>query len=335
LTPKRRIIPVFVPHLGCPHQCVFCNQRRISGAQSPATGKTVREALEKGLAGIPAGPDVCLAFYGGSFTAIPAGEQEELLGAALPFLRSGALASVRVSTRPDCVDGAALGRLARFGVKTVELGVQSMCPEVLRASKRGHTPEDAARAAALVRAAGFELVLQMMTGLPEDTPERSMETARRLIAMKPDGVRIYPTVVVKDTELYDLWRAGLYREHTVEDAVALCARLAELFGAAGIPVIRMGLNPTEELSAGGAAAGAYHPAFGELVRSRLYLAREAALLSDADRGKDVTLLVGRGRVSEAVGQRRCNVLALTERFGLRSLRVREGGAAEMEVLRAD
>ncbi len=330
---KRSIIPVFVPHLGCPYLCVFCDQNRISGSLRPATADTVRAALDEGLAKLPDGTAACLAFYGGSFTAIPENEQRALLDAAAPYLADGRLESIRLSTRPDCIDGEKLALLRRSGVRTVELGVQSMCPEVLEASGRGHTAADVVSAAKMVKDAGFELILQMMTGLPGDTPERSIYTARRLIEMKPDGVRIYPTVVVKGTTLYDMWRSGTYAEHTVEDATRLGAVLLDMFDEAGIPVIRFGLNPTEDLSGGEAAAGAYHPALRELAEGQRYLKRERALLSENDRGADVVFGVAPGKISAAVGQHRCNAAALKDEFGLGSVRFAECEAEGMEVVR--
>ncbi len=314
--------------------CVFCNQRRISGEQHPASAGDVERAVAEGLARLPAGTPVTLAFYGGSFTAIPAAEQEELLGAAQPFLSRGEIAGIRLSTRPDAIDDAVLERLRRFGVRTVELGVQSMDEEVLRLSERGHTPEDARRAAKMVREAGFELILQMMTGLPGDTPERSLMTAREFCSLRPDGVRIYPTVIIRETPLYDMWTSGAYQEHTVEEAVGLCAQLAEIFDASGIPVIRLGLNPTEELSAGDAAGGAYHPALGELVLSRRYLARERELLGPSDAGRVVTFLVPKGRTSAATGQHRANVSALMGEFCLKGVKFTESDLPPLTVRRA-
>ena len=325
---RKNVIPVFVPHAGCPHACVFCNQRRISGAAEPATAETVRRAI----AAWRGGP--CdLAFYGGSFTAIPTDRQEELLEAAQPFLALHPGNSLRLSTRPDAVDAQTLDRLKRYGVGTVELGVQSMDGRVLTLSRRGHTAKDAERAAALVREAGLALILQMMTGLPGDTPDASRYTAERLIDLRPDGVRIYPTVVVRDTELCEAYRAGRYREHTVEDAVSLCASLVKLFDRAGVPVIRLGLNPTEELSGGAAVAGAYHPALGELVYQRLMLERARALLRGTDcAGCAAELGVPRGRVSLLVGQHRAGKRALMREFGLTDLRVRESDGDEIVIL---
>lgn len=319
MTARARIIPIFVPHLGCPNDCVFCNQRRISGAQAPASAMSVRAELTAALGRLSAGESAQLAFYGGSFTAIPAAEQEELLLAAQPFI--GRLSGIRLSTRPDAISGEILDRLERFGVDTIELGAQSMRDKVLTQSRRGHTADDVRKAAVMIKERGFKLILQMMTGLPGDDPEGAVYTARELRKLAPDGVRIYPTVIVRDTELYELWKKGEYREHSVEDAVSVCAELLPIFE--GIPIIRLGLNPTDDLSGGDAVGGAYHPALGELVYSRVMREKIAALLVDLPEGSDVEIGVHACRVSQAVGQRRQNIEQLTRRFALRSLRVRE------------
>ena len=317
MTPRRRILPIFVPHAGCPNDCVFCNQKRISGSLLPASAETVRAAVSA----IAPGSGYELAFYGGSFTAMPEAEQEELLAATVPARQSGAVATLRVSTRPDAVTEEKLARLRRYGVETVELGAQSMCDEVLRRSGRGHTSLDTVKAAKLVKDAGFTLILQMMTGLPGSDDTRDIASARAIAALLPDGVRVYPTVILRNTPLYDLWQAGEYREHTVEDAVRVCARILSIFEDAEIPVIRMGLNPSDELSGGGAAGGAYHPALGELVRARLWRDRAEALLSGIEPGADAVLAVSPNRVSVMTGQHRCNLSYLQERFSLRSVRV--------------
>ena len=332
MSARAYIVPVFVPHWGCPHACVFCNQRRISGANKPAAAGDVKNAIHQAAAFLPKGGKRQLAFYGGSFTAIPEAQQEALLAEAKAALDRGEIDAIRLSTRPDAIDEAVVERLRRYGVETVELGAQSMDAEVLRLSERGHTAADVERASKLLKEAGFRLILQMMTGLPGDTPEKDMETARRLIALKPDGVRIYPTVIVKDTPLYDMWRAGTYPEHTVEDAVVVCAALLPMFDAAGIPVIRLGLNPTEELSNGAAVAGAYHPALGELVRSRVLRNRAEALLRDVPPGSRVTLTVGKGKTSQMAGQHGGNIAYLTGRFSLASLKIREDPAESGDFL---
>lgn len=331
MTAKNSIIPVFVPHLGCPNDCVFCNQRRISGETEPATAQTVKDAIQAAAALTPSGTKRQLAFYGGSFTAIPECMQTELFEAARPYYESGVISSIRLSTRPDAIDGAVLRRLEKYGVETVELGAQSMCDEVLRLSGRGHSSEDVCNASRLIKASGFKLILQMMTGLPGDSDERAAETAERIIALSPDGVRIYPTVIVRDTALYDLWKAGKYTEHTVEDAVRVCAKIAPMFDAAGIPIIRMGLNPTEDLSGGDAVAGAYHPALGELVRSRIMLEKARDILSQTAAGSRIALLVNRSDVSKMSGQHRCNVKALVSEFSLKELKISESDVKSGEI----
>ena len=330
MSARADVIPVFVPHLGCAQHCVFCNQRRISVQKRPATAGEVRAAIENAKS-IPRGEKRELAFYGGSFTAIPVKMQEELLGAAKAALDAGEIDAIRLSTRPDAIDEQTLKRLKACGVETVELGAQSMDDTVLAASKRGHTAGDVFRASAMVKAAGFRLILQMMTGLPGDTPGRCVETARRIIKCAPDGVRIYPTVIVRDTELYELWQAGDYREHSVADAVSICARIVPLFERAGIPVIRLGLNPTEELSAGAAVAGAYHPALGELVKSRILYNRACALLKDAAPGSRAALEVHPAQLSQMIGQHRQNLTKLKERFQLADVTVCPGDCEMGEI----
>ena len=323
MSARESIIPVFVPHLGCPNDCVFCNQRRISGEQLPAGPDTVKNAIESAAAFLPKGEKRQLAFYGGSFTAIPVCQQEALLAVAKEYMDRGEIHSIRLSTRPDAIDDAVLQRLRFYGVETIELGAQSLDEAVLILSGRGHTAEDVVKASELIKARGFKLILQMMTGLPGDSPEKDIDTAKKMIALAPDGVRIYPTVIVRDTALYDMWQAGEYAEHSVEDAVQVCARLLPMFEAAGIPVIRLGLNPTDDLSGGDAAAGAYHPALGEMVKSRIMLHKAEALMAGIAPGSNVIIEVGKGKTSQMTGQKRCNVTALKESFALKELKIKE------------
>ncbi len=315
---RNRILPIFVPHRGCPYQCVFCDQRTISGCRRPVTAADVTRLLTEALP--LAGQGAEAAFYGGSFTAIPAEQQQELLDAVGPFLQTGAVASVRVSTRPDAITPEALERLRRGGVRTVELGCQSMDDTVLKASGRGHGREVVAPAVALLRQYGFAVVLQMMTGLPEQTDESALETARALAALRPDGVRLYPTVVVRGTALAERYADGSYRPQTLEEAMALGAKILELFLRSDIPVLRIGLQPSEEL-AQSVVAGPYHPALGELVKSRVYRNRAQALLETVKPGSDAVLSVAPNRVSLMTGQKRCNVHWLRQQYDLHSLRI--------------
>ena len=336
MSARENIIPVFVPHLGCPNNCVFCNQNRISGEQTPATAETVHAAVAKSEEICPEGTSRQLAFYGGSFTAIPVSEQIALLEAAKIDLDRGILSSLRLSTRPDAIDGEVLKRLKHYGVETIELGAQSLDDEVLSHSGRGHTAEDVANASRMIKDAGFRLILQMMTGLPGDTLEKDIATAEKIAALRPDGVRIYPTVIVRDTALYDLWKAGRYREHTVEDAVSVCAELLPVFRKTGIPVIRLGLNPTDDLSGGDACGGAYHPALGEMVYSRIMRNQAEKLLEDADgEYSEVVLGVAPSYISKMTGQHRCNIDYLKAKFALRSLTVKPAEVLPEEIKLVD
>ena len=332
MSARECVIPVFVPHLGCPHRCVFCDQRRISGSAESAEAETVRQAIETAAALPRNGAKRQLAFYGGSFTAIPAAAQEELLGAAAEAIARGELDAIRLSTRPDAIDGEALARLRRYGAETIELGAQSMDDEVLRLSGRGHTAADVAHAAEAVRAAGFRLILQMMTGLPGDSDEKDLDTASRLIALHPDGVRIYPTVIVRGTPLEEMWKRGEYREHTVEDAVRVCAKLLPLFEEAGVPVIRLGLNPTEKLSGGEAVGGAYHPALGELVKSRVMYEKMRVLLAELRPGSRAVLGAAERSLSQAIGQKKENLRLLRDEFALTELKVVPALVKEGEIV---
>lgn len=315
---RNRIIPIFVPHRGCTHQCVFCDQRAISGEHGTVTAADVTRQLTEALP--VAGTGAEAAFYGGSFTAIPAEQQQALLDAVQPFRATGAVGAIRVSTRPDAITPTALERLKQGGVGTVELGCQSMDDAVLAASGRGHDREVVAPAVALLRQYGFSVVLQMMTGLPRQTRESALGTAAALAALQPDGVRLYPTVVVGGTELAALYGAGTYQPQSLEDAAALGAEILEVFLAQSIPVLRIGLQPSEELERS-VVAGPYHPALGELVKSRVYRNRAQKLLKDIPPNRDVVLAVAPNRISLMTGQKRCNVEWLQRHCRLHSFRI--------------
>ncbi len=304
------IIPLFIPHLGCPNDCVFCNQRAIAAPQAP-TARQVTQLIRQGL-NHASRPQI--AFYGGSFTAISAALQEEYLGAAFPFVQSGQCDSIRLSTRPDAIDEATLARLARYGVRTVELGAQSMDDGVLQQSRRGHTARQTVEASRLVQQAGFELILQVMAGLPGDSRALCLSTAWRVAALRPAGVRIYPVCVIEHTPLCRMMEQGTYTPLTVDQAADWCADMLDVFQRQHIPVVRIGLNPTDELSGGAVKGGAYHPAMGELVRSRLLRRQAADRLQTAPPGAHVALTVPRGRLSILRGQKNCNTAWFAQQF---------------------
>lgn len=324
---RRRIIPIFVPHLGCPHQCVFCNQRCISGCECAISPDDVEKRILDALPKSGNGAEV--AFYGGSFTAIEATYQEALLAAVQPFLARGDISEIRVSTRPDAIDDAVIARLHNYGVRTVELGCQSLSDEVLLASKRGHTRADILNAVSNIKRSGFRVIMQMMTGLPADTDIQAMNSAHEIVRCKPDGVRIYPTVVIRGTELYERFLDGSYKEHTVEAATALCAKIFEIFVDAHIPVLRIGLQESEGLH--NTVAGAYHPALGELVKSRYYRNLAAAALSARPYAESAEIGVSANRISMMVGQKRCNIDWLEEHFSMKRIKVIASEVEDWEI----
>lgn len=305
---KNSVIPIFIPHLGCPNACVFCNQRAIASPHQPDAEDVVRE-IESGLK-YAQKPQI--AFYGGSFTAIDRDLMIAYLEAAHPFVRSGLADSIRISTRPDAISEEILDILEKYGVRTIELGSQSMVDRVLLASKRGHTAEDTKKASGLINRRGFELILQLMAGLPESSAEDDLYSAEQACLLSPFAVRIYPTCVISDTELCDMYESGTYEALTVEKAVAISADMMDIFDKHNIPVIRVGLNPTDDLSAGGVKAGAYHPAFGQLVSAERCLRICISALSDAPETGDVIISCPKGRLSDIRGQKNSNVRKLSE-----------------------
>lgn len=303
-------IALFIPHRGCPHRCSFCDQRAITGQASLPTAADVTHAVETALASGRCDPAATeIAFFGGSFTAVDKGYQEELLAAAYPYVQDGRVQGVRISTRPDCIDSKILDFLQSYGVTAIELGAQSMVDAVLAANGRGHTAADVERASALIRARGISLGLQMMTGLYESTLADDRYTAERLADCRPDTVRIYPTLVMAGTALADLYQSGQYRPMALEDAVDLCADLLELFQRQHIRVIRLGLHDSPAVQ--NRLAGPYHPAFAELCHSRRFFRSLTGFLAEAHilPGK-LAVGVHPRFLSKAIGQGKANQKAL-------------------------
>lgn len=316
--PRSMIIPFFIPHAGCTHQCVFCNQKRITGAALSLDISLISRTIELYLASNLSGTPAQVAFYGGSFTALPLEEQRSCLGAVLPFIRSGAVSGVRLSTRPDCISPEILDLLKDHHVHTVELGVQSMDDRVLALSGRGHTADRTRNAVRLLRRYPFTIGLQLMPGLPGDSPENFGDTVLHVVALRPDFVRIYPALVIRDTPLETLFRAGRYSPLALDDAVTICRKALLTFLESGIDVIRIGLQPSEELErAGTVIAGPYHPAFRQLVESSIMLDNMRKELASERPGQGSTIvLVNPHDLSYAIGQKRSNLKALREELGL-------------------
>jgi histone acetyltransferase (RNA polymerase elongator complex component) len=334
---KHVIIPVFVPHKGCPHNCIFCNQKKISGQMDERGPEKVSQIIEEHLATIRPGSFVELAFYCGSFTAIDFNLQRKFLEVASPYLNSGKISEIRLSTRPDYIDDKILALLKQYGVRTIELGVQSLDDEVLRASCRGHDAACVYEAAALIRERGFRLGIQTMTGLPGDTREKCLDTARKVISISPEIVRIYPVLVIRGTALEELYRSGRYAPQQLDEAVGLCAELLDLYEAHGIQVIRIGLQITENINdseKSEVAAGPIHPALRQLVESRRMLCHmEREIKKQGITGaKSLTITAGASNLSNVIGQKRCNVEYLSEKYGIGNIRVKVDPSFEREIV---
>ncbi|MDD6807314.1 MAG: radical SAM protein [Oscillospiraceae bacterium] len=304
---KHANIALFVAHKGCPNTCSFCNQRIISGQVDTATKEDVSRAVNTAVQSGHRGSQ--LAFFGGSFTAIDSEYRRELLKAAYPFVLDGSISGIRISTRPDAINEDILNELKTFGVEAIELGAQSMVDEVLIANKRGHTADDVIKSSKLIKDYGFELGLQMMTGLYKDTDEGALYTAREIIKLSPATVRIYPTVVLAGTELEGLLNRGEFIPQRTDNAVKLCAKLIPMFERAGIKVIRVGLHSGGSVQ-DGFIDGAYHPAFRELCESEIYYNLAVEKLASLTNTKKVVIYVSPSEISKMIGQKRANIIKL-------------------------
>ena len=323
----KTVVPFFISHLGCPHRCVFCDQQKIAGAKGVLPDANELLAKVAQYRATSPGRELEAAFFGGTFTALPREDQRLLLEALQPLLATGDLSSIRLSTRPDAIDPDSVLFLKSMGVKTVELGVQSMNDEVLELSRRGHTAADVERAVPLLQEAGVAVGIQLMPGLPGDSEQRSLESLRRVLRLKPSFLRIYPALVISGTPLADLYLGGRYRPQTLEEAVSVSKRMLLAAMRAGIPVIRLGLQPTAELeSPGTILAGPFHPAFGQLVESELCFDLMIDLVAEVPRGSEVAFFAAKGRISDVVGQKRRNVARLQGDSEVKVVAVKEDPA---------
>ena len=307
---KNANVSIFVPHFGCPQMCTFCNQRSITGAQGDVI-ENAKMSIETALHSL--GEDSKnseIAFFGGSFTAIDRDFMLTLLSLAYDYVKAGRFKGIRISTRPDKISEEILDVLKAYGVTSIELGAQSMDDEVLALNRRGHNAQSVENACRLIRSYGFELGLQMMTGMYGSNDETDILSAQKIIDLAPDTVRIYPTVVIEGTELCELYRSGKYIPPTLENGVELCARLLMMFEDKGIKVIRLGLHSGGDVE-GNFVAGMYHPAFRELCESKIYFQNAVKVLRGEEKGEKL-LLVADGCTSKMIGQRKANLDLLKE-----------------------
>jgi histone acetyltransferase (RNA polymerase elongator complex component) len=312
------IIPFFIPHAGCPHQCVFCNQKNITGQHEPLDATRLPQKIHEYLKNDRSSNPAQIAFYGGSFTALLRDTQKSFLEAVRPFIRSGQIKSIRLSTRPDCISKEILDLLNEYHVETIELGAQSMDDRVLTLSGRGHTEADTVNAVTLLGEYRFTVGLQLMPGLPGDSAHGFLNTVNKAIALKPGFVRLYPTLVIKDTPLEELYHTGRYAPLSLDEAVSLCRDALTRFEQKGIEVIRIGLQPTEELRKPGTiVAGPYHPSFRQHVESLIFLDKMRAVLTGKSFPEHIAVILVNPRdISASIGQQRSNIGILEKEFNI-------------------
>lgn len=311
MSKKNYIIPIFVPHKGCPHDCIFCNQKRITGQIQELSSKDIDNIISQYIRTINK-PDVNIevAFFGGSFTAIPREEQDMYLSVANRYLEMGKIDSIRLSTRPDYINKEILKNLKKFGVSIVELGVQSMDEEVLHACQRGHNTEDVINAVNLLKEEGFTVGIQLMVGLPKDNEEKCIKTVKKVVKLKPHIARIYPSLVIKDTYMENIFNSGRYVPLKLKEAVNICKLMLIHLERNGINVIRIGLQPTDDMQIGKSiVAGPYHPAFRQLVESEIYKDMIDKILESIIIEPNASVIINFNSkdYSDIVGQKKSNI----------------------------
>lgn len=316
---KQYIIPIFVPHLGCPNDCIFCNQKSISGQKENMTKEKAKKIIEDYLENIKEEEaQIEIAFYGGSFTAIEEKLQEELLQTAYSYIEEGRIESIRISTRPDSITKEILKKLKKYKVKTIELGVQSANDYILKKANRGHTFLDVKKASKMIRWNGFKLGHQMMVGLPESTKIDEINTAKALIKLKPKMVRIYPVLIIKNTKLEKEYQQGKYEPLPLVQAVETCKELVRMFADKKIDIIRVGLQNTEEIDEpqnqeSEVVAGPYHPAFRQLVESSLWYDAIVGKIKKLNvKVREVEVTVNPVDANHVIGHKKENVMKLKD-----------------------
>lgn len=323
MSKKRYIVPIFVPHLGCPYSCVFCNQVKITNHKQAMNKEEVLNTIETQLGYFPKNDNIKeIAFFGGSFTAIRYDLMVSYLEIAKEYKDKGLIDEIRLSTRPDCIDEEILDTLKDYSVDIIELGVQSMNDEILVANNRGHDSISVYKASKLIKDYGFTLGHQIMPGLYLDKEEYMIDSVKKSIDIKPDIVRIYPTLVVKNTHLEYLYETGQYKPLTLDEAIDISGKMLLMYKEAGINVIRIGLQATENINVGGdVVAGPFHASFRQLVEQKLYLDKIVRAIEEnnIDTNKDVEFRVHKSIMSYVVGNKALNKKLLMTKFGFKNI----------------
>lgn len=307
---KHYNIPIFIPELACPNRCIYCNQRHISGQLQAVKPEEIKQIIEQHLATFIRPSEVELAFFGGSFTGIDEKDMLTYLQIVQPYIEQGEIKSIRISTRPDYINEKILDILQQYNVKDIELGAQSLNEEVLAFAKRGHTVKDVENASQLIKSYGFSLGLQMMIGLPLDTVEKSKETAKKILKLGAESTRIYPTLVINNTDLADLYRQNKYKALSLDEAVDWTTEIYKIFSQSSIKILRIGLHPSEALINGTELlAGPFHVSFKELVLTKIWQEKFEKLPINTK-----TILVNPKEINYAIGYNSKNKQLLQKKF---------------------
>lgn len=307
---KHYNIPIFISHFGCPNACVFCNQVKINGRETDVTIEDLRNIIDEYLKILPKDSYKEVAFFGGTFTGISLGKQKEYLEGVKEYLDKGLVQGIRLSTRPDYINREVLDQLKKYNVTTIELGVQSLDEDVLRKSARYYPIEVVYEASRLIKSYGIDLGIQLMPGLPGSTFETDFETAKKVVEIMPQNARVYPTLIIKDTEMERMYQRREYEVFTLDEAIKRCRKIISLLELNGINIIRVGLQPSDDLRNGGVAVeGAFHPAFRELVDGEIYF---DFLKKIKEKDGKLEIILNERLVSRVVGLKRKNLKRLGE-----------------------
>lgn len=318
---KHYIIPIFVPHEGCPHNCVFCNQNTITGSSSKVDGKYVENVAEEYLKTMDLENSIVeMSFFGGTFTAINIEKQKELLTVAKGYKDRGLISKIRLSTRPDYIDDYILENLKKYDVDIIELGVQSLDDDVLIKAGRGHSANQVIKASYLIKKYGFTLGHQIMPGLPGDDFNKDIETVKKVISLKPDMCRIYPSLIIKNTPMETMYLNNQYKPYTLEEAVEICKVIYGMLTVNGIKVIRIGLQPTEEINWGKELVnGPFHPAFRELVEGSIYNDMLGSFIYELQVEDEITVEINSKDISKLYAQGKKYFNAMKQQFGKQNI----------------
>lgn len=309
---KHYNIPIFISHFGCPNSCVFCNQKKINGRETDVTIEDLKNTIEMYLETLPKNSKKEVAFFGGTFTGISMKLQEEYLKTVYEYIKKGDINGIRLSTRPDYINDEIVAQLKKYGVTAIELGVQSLDKKVLLATERFYPVEIVEEACKIIKKYEIDLGIQLMIGLPKSTFESDYLTAVKILDMKPEMARIYPTLVIKNTKMAQMFFTGEYHALTLDEAVERTRKIYSLLESEGINIIRVGLQPSEDLRENGVViAGPFHPAFREVVETEIYYDFFRKILENEEK---LDIFANEKSISKLVGIKKVNRIRLKKYF---------------------